>query len=81
MTDEHVEYWANDLGLKAWVKIKVSVEEFLELLIQHGLRSTPTASVILVWLHLPESTVFQARCLFFWERSRSHALSPFHAKQ
>jgi hypothetical protein len=35
MTDEHVEYWANDLGLKAWVKIKLSVEEFLELLIQH----------------------------------------------
>jgi hypothetical protein len=35
MTDEHVEYWANDLGLKAWVKIKVSAEEFLELLIQH----------------------------------------------
>ena len=34
-TDEHVEYWANDLKLKAWVKIKVSVEEFLELLIQH----------------------------------------------
>jgi hypothetical protein len=35
MTDEHVEYWANDLKLKAWVRIKVSVEEFLELLIQH----------------------------------------------
>jgi hypothetical protein len=34
-TDEHVEYWANDLKLKAWVKIKVPVEEFLELLIQH----------------------------------------------
>ncbi|HYX52704.1 MAG TPA: transposase [Candidatus Limnocylindrales bacterium] len=35
ITDEHVEYWANDLKLKAWVKIKVSVKEFLELLIQH----------------------------------------------
>jgi hypothetical protein len=35
MTNEHVEYWANDLKLKAWVRIKVSVEEFLELLIQH----------------------------------------------
>lgn len=35
VTDEHVEYWANDLKLKAWVRIKVSVEEFLELLIQH----------------------------------------------
>ncbi|MGZ4840159.1 MAG: transposase [Candidatus Angelobacter sp.] len=35
MTDEHVEYWANDLKLRAWVKIKVSVKEFLELLIQH----------------------------------------------
>jgi len=36
VTDEHVEYWANDLKLKAWVRIKVSVEEFLELLIQHA---------------------------------------------
>jgi hypothetical protein len=35
MTDEHVEYWANDLKLKAWVRIKVSVEEFLELLTRH----------------------------------------------
>ena len=35
MTDEHVEYWANDLKLKAWVRIKVSVEDFLGLLIQH----------------------------------------------
>jgi hypothetical protein len=35
MTDQHVEYWANDLKLKAWVRIKVSVEEFLGLLIQH----------------------------------------------
>lgn len=35
VTDEHVEYWANDLKLKAWVRIKVSVEEFLELLTQH----------------------------------------------
>jgi hypothetical protein len=35
MTVEHVEYWANDLKLKAWVRIKVSIEEFLELLIQH----------------------------------------------
>ena len=35
MTDEHVEYWANDLKLKAWVRIKVSIEEFLELLIEH----------------------------------------------
>jgi Putative transposase len=35
MTDDHVEYWANDLKLKAWVRIKVSVEEFLGLLIQH----------------------------------------------
>jgi Putative transposase/Transposase zinc-binding domain len=34
ITDEHVEYWA-DLKLRAWVKIKISVEEFLELLIQH----------------------------------------------
>lgn len=29
MTDEHVEYWANDLKLKAWVRIKVTIEEFL----------------------------------------------------
>jgi hypothetical protein len=35
ITDEHVEYWANDLKLKAWVRITVSVEEFLELLTQH----------------------------------------------
>jgi Putative transposase len=35
ITDQHVEYWANDLKLKTWVRIKVSVEEFLELLIQH----------------------------------------------
>jgi len=35
VTDEQVEYWANDLRLKAWVRIKVSVEEFLELQIQH----------------------------------------------
>ena len=35
VTDEYVEYWANDLKLKAWVRIKVSVEEFLELLTQH----------------------------------------------
>jgi len=35
MTDDHVEYWANDLKLKAWVRIKVSVQLFLELLIQH----------------------------------------------
>jgi hypothetical protein len=35
ITDEHVEYWANDLKLKTWVRIKVSVEEFLGLLIQH----------------------------------------------
>jgi Putative transposase len=35
ITDEHVEYWANDLKLKAWVRIKISVEEYLELLIQH----------------------------------------------
>jgi Putative transposase/Transposase zinc-binding domain len=35
MTDDHVEYWANDLKLKAWVRIKVSVQQFLELLIQH----------------------------------------------
>jgi len=35
VTDEHVEYWANDLKLKAWVRIKVSIEEFLELLIEH----------------------------------------------
>lgn len=35
VTDEHVEYWAYDLKLKAWVRIKVPVEEFLGLLIQH----------------------------------------------
>lgn len=35
ITNQHVEYWANDLRLKAWVRITVSVEEFLELLIQH----------------------------------------------
>jgi Putative transposase len=35
VTDHHVEFWANDLKLKAWVKIRVSVEEFLALLIQH----------------------------------------------
>jgi Putative transposase len=35
VTDQHVEYWANDLKLKTWVRIKVSIEEFLELLIQH----------------------------------------------
>ncbi len=35
ITDQHVEYWANDLKLKAWVRIKVSVEEFLDLLVQH----------------------------------------------
>jgi hypothetical protein len=35
MTDECVEYWVNDLKLKAWVRTKASVEEFLELLIQH----------------------------------------------
>jgi hypothetical protein len=35
VTDHHVEYWANDLKLKAWVRIKVSIEQFLALLIQH----------------------------------------------
>ncbi|HET9281326.1 MAG TPA: transposase [Candidatus Angelobacter sp.] len=35
VTDQYVEYWANDLKLKARVRIKVSVEEFLELLTQH----------------------------------------------
>jgi Putative transposase/Transposase zinc-binding domain len=35
VTDHHVEFWANDLKLKAWVRIRVSVEEFLALLIQH----------------------------------------------
>lgn len=35
VTDDHVEYWANDLKLKTWVKIKVSVAEFLVLLAQH----------------------------------------------
>ena len=35
VTDHHVEFWANDLKLKSWVKIKVSIEEFLGLLIQH----------------------------------------------
>lgn len=35
VTNEYVEYWANDIKLKAWVRIKVSVEEFLELLTQH----------------------------------------------
>jgi Putative transposase len=35
VTDQHVEFWANDLKLKAWVRIRVSVEEFLALLIQH----------------------------------------------
>jgi len=35
VTDHHVEFWANDLRLKAWVRIKVSVEEFLALVIQH----------------------------------------------
>ncbi len=35
VTDDDVEFWANDLKLKAWVKIKVSVEEFLALLIEH----------------------------------------------
>ncbi|HWF04366.1 MAG TPA: transposase [Candidatus Angelobacter sp.] len=35
VTDTHVEYWANDLRLKAWVRITVSVEEFLALLTQH----------------------------------------------
>lgn len=35
VTDREVEFWANDLRLKAWVRIKVSVEEFLSLLTQH----------------------------------------------
>lgn len=35
VTDSHVEFWANDLKAKAWVKIKVSVEEFIGLLVQH----------------------------------------------
>lgn len=35
VTDRHVEFWANDLKLKAWVRIKVLVEDFLALLIQH----------------------------------------------
>jgi hypothetical protein len=35
VTDDHVEYWANDLELKTWVKIKVSAAEFLVLLAQH----------------------------------------------
>ena len=35
VTDHHVEFWANDLKLKAWVRIKVSIEQFLALLIQH----------------------------------------------
>lgn len=35
VTDQHVEYWANDLRLKAWVRIKVSIEEFLTLLTKH----------------------------------------------
>jgi hypothetical protein len=35
VTDQHVEFWANDLKLKAWVRIKVSVRGFLALLMQH----------------------------------------------
>jgi hypothetical protein len=35
VTDQHVEYWAHDLRLKAWVKIRVSRQTFLELLMQH----------------------------------------------
>jgi hypothetical protein len=35
VTNHQVEFWANDLKLKAWVRIKVSLEEFLALLIQH----------------------------------------------
>jgi len=37
VTDRDVVFWANDLKLKAWVKVSVSVEEFLELLTQHVL--------------------------------------------
>ncbi|HEY2234424.1 MAG TPA: transposase [Candidatus Angelobacter sp.] len=35
ITEHEVEYWANDLKLKAWVRVKVSVNKFLGLLIQH----------------------------------------------
>jgi Putative transposase len=35
VTDQHVEFWANDLKLKAWMKIKVTVRQFLALLMQH----------------------------------------------
>lgn len=35
VTDHNVEFWANDLRMKGWVRINVSIEEFLELLIQH----------------------------------------------
>jgi Putative transposase len=35
ITDQHVEYWAHDLRLKAWVRIRDPRATFLELLIQH----------------------------------------------
>jgi hypothetical protein len=35
VTDDHVEFWTNDLKLKRWVNIKVSVRQFLALLMQH----------------------------------------------
>jgi hypothetical protein len=65
MTDEHVEYWANDLKLKAWVRIKVSVKEFLELLIQH-VPDRYTHGVRYFGLESPAGNIcFQVPYLFF----------------